>query len=187
MATMGNVIWGNWNVNATGGTGSITYEGICWPAWNQYYTDSTGGTQAVTVSYNGNQLWVNWNEAYQPAVVRQQIDPDAAYNAHVAAQEKKRLEAEERAEELLMLYLTPEQRKSYKAKGYFETDVNDRRYRLYKGSHGNIRQLDKKGKEVARWCVNAEGVPHSDNVLAQFLALTTDEQYIMQKANITRC
>ena len=85
-----------------------------------------------------------------------------------------------------MLYLTDEQKASYKEKGYFETATNDRRYRLYRGSHGNIKEIDEKGKEIARLCVNAEGVPHSDNVLAQLLALMTDENYLRSRANRTR-
>jgi len=194
----GNVIWAQWCGDQTGGV--VTYctpaTGDYWGYWNQGYAAS--GSQTVTVKYEMGQ-WVEWNQMYvnsiqgqavahpvTPADVQAQRARQDAYQQQIRENEEKKRIAEEKAEALLMLYLTDEQKKSYKEHGHFETQVNDRRYRLRKGSHGNVRELDKTGKEVASLCVNVQGVPYSDNVLAQFLALHTDEDYLRRTANHTR-
>lgn len=101
--------------------------------------------------------------------------------------EKEKQEAITRAEELLFMMLSDTQKKQYKEKGFFETEVNDKKYRLYKGRAGNIKRLNKNGQEEVSMCVHpADYLPDADNVLAQYLALHTDEAALLRTANHTR-
>lgn len=196
---------GNWASNVTASSAPTQ---TVWINWNQAQGQAaaTGSAQTITFQTVTMDPWTAWNDAYlyftpqghyavglgqRQAQGQAQLTPEQAeahrqaalQSAHEA--EARRKSAEQKAEELLMLYLTEEQKKSYKEKGYFETATDVRRYRLHRGSHGNIREIDDKGKEVARLCVNCEGVPYSDNVLAQLLALMTDENYLLSRANRT--
>lgn len=164
----------------TAGTG---YGNVIWANWCQsLYGQVTTGAQTVA----SNVVWAVWNDQYvstqTASVVYQQVAVAApappAVDHHAA---------EKKAEELLFLFLSEEQKKQYKEHGYFETEVNDNRYRIARGRAGNIYRLDKSGKPVTRLCVHPEELlPSSDNVLAQYLALHSDEQQLLRTANHTK-
>jgi len=168
---------------ATGATGNS----VTWDAWNYFYS----GASTVATGATGNVIyqWQVWNNAYQETTKQQRAritaerEAERVRLAEAAEHDKK---AQARAEELLFLFLTPEQQKMYKEKGYFDTEVNDKQYRLYKGRAGNVRKIEN-GKEVDKLCAHpVPSLPDADNVLAQFLALHTDEAAFNQLANHTR-
>lgn len=100
--------------------------------------------------------------------------------------EEKRVVAVKRAESLLFTILKPEQVKQYTDHGYFETEVDDRVYRIKKGRSGNV-YLVKDGKEVARYCAHpADWTPDQDVMISQLLMLKTDEKRFLQTANRTQ-
>jgi hypothetical protein len=165
---------------------SITTNGIIWYQWHQ---EATGGTMTTANQTCTQQIWADWCvSASNVQVQGAWIDPDAvAAAAKRQKEEQKRLaDAKKQAEELLFLFLTPEQREQYKKQGYFETEINDSRYRIHAGRAGNIRKLDKNGKPSVQYCVHPnDWLPDADNVLAQFLALHHDEAALLRTANAT--
>ena len=100
--------------------------------------------------------------------------------------EEKRVVAVKRAESLLFTILKPEQVKQYTDHGYFETEVDDRIYRIKKGRSGNVF-LVKDGKEVARYCAHPKDwTPDQDVMISQLLMLKTNEKRFLQTANRTQ-
>jgi hypothetical protein len=88
---------------------------------------------------------------------------------------EKRLEAEKKAEALLLRYLRPDQATTYQAEGYFDVEGGDGRgYRVRKYSGPNV-DLIEKGEVVATYCIYPiGGVPVGDKLLAQKLFLEAD-------------
>jgi hypothetical protein len=93
-------------------------------------------------------------------------------------------EAEERAQELLRSWLSPEQRAQYDARGNFVVVGSNtgKRYRIYRGRVFNIQELDAEGEEAFAWCFTA-GVATGDVNLAQKIALETFESKVSAIAN----
>lgn len=151
------------------------------------YTNAASQTQTVTGLGNGSwyvdpslYAWANIN--YAPETAEQRI----AREEH-QLKEKVRMEAAaSRAEQLLFACISEEQAKEYLEKGYFETKVSDKRYRIKKGRSGNVFQLDDKGREVYRYCAHPHMyVPDQDTMLAQLLMLHSDERKFLATANRT--
>jgi hypothetical protein len=157
-----------------------------WAGWNQAYATTTVCNDVV---------WVNWQYCVtggqatlysQPSYVQPTPEEQALRAQQAAKREEEQKLALAKAEELLFLFLTDEQKKSYKEKRYFETEVNDTKYRIYKGRGGNIKKI-VDGKEVVSMCVHvADYIPDDDNVLGQLLALHTDAAQLERTANHTR-
>ena len=61
-----------------------------------------------------------------------------------------------------------------------------KRYRICRGRQMNVHELDQNGVQIAVWCFGPEGcLPVSDIMLAQKIALETDEHAALAVAN--RC
>jgi hypothetical protein len=87
-------------------------------------------------------------------------------------------EAERRASELLMDWLSPGQRAQYQRTGCFEVTGSHtgKRYRIRYARQLNVDELDDGGHSVAVWCfVPRKFVPIADMMLAQKIALENDE------------
>jgi hypothetical protein len=91
----------------------------------------------------------------------------------------RRRQARQRAEELLLAWLSPEQRLQYRASGRFEvTTAAGHRYRVCPG--GMVR-LDPRGWA---YCIEATtSVPVADELLAFKLLLETDEPLFLATAH----
>jgi hypothetical protein len=90
-----------------------------------------------------------------------------------------------RAEELLFLHLSDAQRGQYEKDGYFETIVNDRRYRINKGRAMNV-ELIEDGKAKFKYCaLPRDYTPAPDVMLAQLLMIESDEARFLATANRT--
>jgi hypothetical protein len=87
-------------------------------------------------------------------------------------------EAERRASELLIDWLSPAQRAQYQHTGCFDVtgSQSGKRYRIRYARQLNVDELDERGHHVAVWCVvPRKFVPIADMMLAQKIALENDE------------
>jgi hypothetical protein len=91
----------------------------------------------------------------------------------------RRRRARRRAEALLWAWLSPAQRKQYRARRWCEvTTTSGRRYRILRG--GAVR-LDPRG---SGYCIEATSpVPVADEMLANKLLLETDERRFLATAH----
>jgi hypothetical protein len=96
---------------------------------------------------------------------------------------------EKKARALLKEWLSPAQLAQYKSKGHFEVtgSHSGKRYRIRRGRQMNIDELDERGTRVAVWCFGPEGqLPAGDVMLAQKIALETEEQAALAVVNRSR-
>ena len=94
--------------------------------------------------------------------------------------------AELQAYTLLKEWLSPEQLARFESHGYFEVQGSHsgKCYRIRPDRFMNIDELNKNGARVAVWCVGPAGnLPIGDSMLAQKIALDTDEQAALAVAN----
>jgi hypothetical protein len=98
----------------------------------------------------------------------------------------QRGKAEQRAYTLLKQWLSTEQLARFESHGYFEVQGSHsgKRYRIRPDRYMNIDEFDKDGTRLAVWCVGPAGrLPIGDSMLAQKIALETDEQAALAMAN----
>lgn len=200
-----------WRIWAT--TAATTATCGAWECWtNGTYADSTNcytsSTTATTVwrVWANQQTWVRCHvydyaapptpeltpeqkKAAAAQAERQRIENDRirAENARLAAIEAERQRiAAERADELLREHLDHQQRDELeKAKRFHVVSQKGKRFRIDRGSHGNVFELDDKERPSRRFCIQPPGVPHGDAMLAQKLLLETDEDAFRRIANVT--
>jgi heme exporter protein D len=91
----------------------------------------------------------------------------------------RRRQARQRAEELLLAWLSPEQRAQYRTAGRFGvTTAAGHRYRV---CPGGVVRLDPRGWA---YCIEATSpMPVADEMLATKLLLETDERRFLATAN----
>jgi len=91
----------------------------------------------------------------------------------------RRRQARLRAEALLWAWLSPTQRKQYRARRWFEvTTASGRRYRVLRGA---VVRLHPRG---SAYCIEATSpVPVADEMLANKLLLETDERRFLATAH----
>jgi hypothetical protein len=98
----------------------------------------------------------------------------------------QRRKAELRAYTLLERWLSPEQIAQLEHRGHFEVrgSHSGRCYRIRPERNMNIDELDGEGSRIAVWCFGPAGnLPLGDHMLAQKIALETDEQAALAVAN----
>ena len=87
---------------------------------------------------------------------------------------------------LLREWLSPMQRAQFDATKYFDVVGCDtgRRYRIHYGRVTNVHEIDRTGQPVTGWCfVPSGGLVAGDVMLAQKIALETNEQATLRVAN----
>jgi hypothetical protein len=109
-----------------------------------------------------------------------------AYERYEQERTKQQAEneaAELRAATLLLTYLSPEQAEQYRQTGHFDLVGSlGGQYRIRPGHAYNVqRRCD--GAEVVTLCGGPSGLPRSDVMLAQYLALVADEAGFLSIAN----
>lgn len=177
-----------------GGTGG---NAVVWSQWNANYATANQLGTATQLSMGGNltagtgeqaMVWQNWNVIYECQVVTTAASVQVGRvdsNEIAAARDAERKAAESRAEELLLLMLTDEQKKQYREYGYFETVVDDRRFRIEKGRAGNVYELESGTKRRKYCCHPADYIPDADTMLAQKLMIEHELDRFQRTANIT--
>lgn len=182
--------------------------------WDGWITANTLAVSAVTkftntlTTYSATTtfrdiIWNEWqNEPATPDYYRTpeeiQADADAAQarreeaSRRALAREAVRVQAEDRAMELLMTLLTEEETRYYLE--HDEIQVRSEHGNLYviekRGVHGNIRQVDEHGCMLGRICVapvmyddERRALPLADGWIGQYLMLKHDEDRIIGRGN----
>ena len=87
---------------------------------------------------------------------------------------------------LLRSWLSSQQRVQFDTQGYFDVVGCDtgKRYRIRRGMSANVHEIDEYGRLGPGRCfVPLGGLPHGDVMLAQKIALETDEARALNIAN----
>lgn len=179
-------VWGQWCEDEY----SIsTATGDCWGHWTTATAASTTTATMVWRMWSSETTQVRYVPYTPPAPTQAELDVQRrrADEWKKKAEEEKKLReaAEKRATELLLQCLNAEQRASFKKDGRFKVVAGDgAAFEIEYGSHGNVKELDKKGNRVAAWCANVpSNLPFGDNVLAQKLLLETNPKEFRRIAN----
>jgi hypothetical protein len=93
-------------------------------------------------------------------------------------EERSHLHSEERSQDLLRQWLSPDQAEQYDKFQRFEVVGSDTgtRYRIRLGTTMNVEEIAANGRIARRWCFAPEGAPAAGDVmLAQKIALETNE------------
>lgn len=193
--------WRDWQTAGTTTGNTIT----CNDCWDVWVDDGTTGGHRIRTGGSGTtwNTWISANERefYGPRAVPQSAEArrvreereagyaaerEAYYQRERKAAQEKRV-ADERAMELLMGCLNPEQQDSLKKNQFFlVTAPSKRLYRIDQGTHGNVKVLDPNTRKVVeRLCIQPNGVPAADSMLMQKLMIETAEDIFRRHANIT--
>lgn len=198
-----NQVWTIWTTS-TGSLSTTATNNLTWSSW----IDNTSVTLTTTL---GSTVWDGWTQQYtlndagaaQSTVrrIQQRVQPTAEQLAAWRADEQRQREhaervsaelraARARARRLLVACLSPEQRADLEEKKCFylechSPDGSKRRYRIDEGTHGNVKLLGEGGKVLGQYCVQPNGVPTEDAMLAQKLWLETNEEEFKRKANFS--
>lgn len=194
-------IWRVWNAAHTTATATttITQGQINWP-FNQIIP---AGTTAANISITG-YAWNAWNEQHEQlrdlravtdlqtlqrftqrklseAELKAALEQEKRWREEAEARARKAEEAKQRAEELLRACLSAEQREDLDKKKCFYIlvegkDGKKERYRIDRGSHGNVKQIDERGSIIRSFCIQPGGVPEGDVLLTQKLWLEASEE-----------
>jgi hypothetical protein len=157
--------------------------------WHKWAITSSTATDYITIDDYTDVDPIIRVEPYDraPAIVH-----DRSYWEQRIAQESERQrarfahekEVQERARELLMSLLSPEQARDLIERGHFFVHGRDARYRIRQGRSANVDVIDRSGIVKHRLCVHpAALVPDFDQMAAQLLHIITDEEGFVNKAN----
>jgi hypothetical protein len=190
-----------YGTNATqwyGCYGSVTASNV-WSVWygqQGYQQQITTGSASDAVQYfiqmqygqgasTGQSVTMD-NCCYATTVTYPETEEQRIECERRAAEYKAKDDAAtKRAEEMLFLLLSDEQRKQYEEHGYFDTMVNDKLYRINKGRAMNV-ELIEGGVAKFKYCaLPKEYMPAPDVMAAQLLMLQTDEKRFLSIANRT--
>lgn len=196
--TGANTVWRIW-VNTSSETcgSTLTIQSDAWSQW----CGSTGRVtnNMLTLATTQGTAWTMWQNMPHsriehvrtyPQRTAEEIERDRQHALESIQRAKSEAEARKvitaRARKLLIECLTDEQRATYQREGYFDVLCQGRTFRIKHGTHGNIAELDRNGKAIARYCVQPNGVPTEDAMLSQKLALELAPAEFFAKANVTR-
>jgi len=163
-----------------------------WTAWNTDWVSTGTLTTATYIVVNTPNPWAFWNTTWTTTLPTRDDFAlvDSRTNDEIVNQQRARIEAKARAEELLRSCLTSHQREQMDESGCFPVAGSDGGlFLIYtdRGTSGNVTELfdeDDGLVEIARWCAHPpDGLPQADIFLAQKLALETDEMNFRLVAN----
>lgn len=165
----------NYTCPQTQTLGHLKYD--CWWPTPITISNATGNITYAAASGITNYIQSYFYSAFETEeqrVIREAAEAESA---------RKRIQVNNRAEELMFLIIGEERKQQYIEKKYFDVQVNGRTYRVHRGRSKNIDVLEN-GEVKEKLCIHpAEQVPDPDTMLAQFLALTTDEKRFLATAN----
>jgi hypothetical protein len=118
--------------------------------------------------------------------MQQQIYDAFVMPAHFFGADVGDAKANKRGIQLLTSWLTPEQRKTFAKHGHFDVvgSASKKLYRIKQGRQQNVFELDWNNREICGWCFLPQGgLVAGDVMLAQKIALETDERAVLKIAN----
>ena len=162
-------------------------QAAAWGVWNQHYDviHEAEDDAARIRRYARRNL--------SDAEVVAELEREKQYRLQAEERQRQALEVQARAERLLRSCLTPEQIEDLEKKNCFYLEIpredgKKERYRIDRGTHGNVKQLDEKGSIIRSFCVQPEGVPVADSMVTQKLWLESSDETrakFWETANIT--
>lgn len=193
---------------STGVNGIEIYDQV----WKSWYV-STNTSTAVTYNLDAQYVWDNWTNQYYTirdayeVERRAQLRPPAGEHVDrlreqrrlVREQEEERRvtreKANARAQELLLLTLSQEERAHFEEHKELRITGSSGTVwivRVNSGYSGNVCKLNDQGDEVLRICAHASEyvgddftkLPKWDQFAAQVLALKADDEAFEQIANV---
>jgi hypothetical protein len=204
-------IWTSWNaqtsqlvIDAASGITEAQHQTI-WTSWvgKVASQQNLAAISQQVQQINQASVWSNWygqiftQSAQQQSQRRQQTLQTAQQDrwrqdqerASRIEQDRRRAEqeAKDRAEVLLLRYLSDKQKEDLRTKNYFLVEVGGETYKIMRGFAGNVKMLDKAtGREAKSFCIHPhERVPDADAMLAQKLLLEADTEKFLKIANVT--
>ena len=187
-------IWNGWVTAANNTTGTITITttaNVQDTVWRVWLNEPHARIEVVRAALNESERQETLRRAAVPTPAEIEADRQRREAARIESERQEALRraaretASKRARSLLVANLTREQRAQYEKHGYFDVQVDGKTYRINQGTHGNVAQVDDKGP-IERYCVQPDGVPTEDAMLAQLLALRHAPHEFFAKANRTR-
>lgn len=206
-------VWGGWaaaGVNWTSPTlVTATSSGSVWGGW----VSSAGTTSSASlvdwwgVPVSARAAPVSVRAADPAELARRAVAArirDEEHDARRRKEDAARLEADRKAEVLLLRHLSDAQRAEYVATGAFMVVLGSgARYRIKKGWAGNVQRAEPLQMQdnadgrielsandfnpVEQFCIHpVDSVPFCDNMLAQKLLLEADETNFRRIANVTQ-
>jgi hypothetical protein len=199
-------LWNHWIDQQT--LTSVTTPDETWHTWvtssgfNVYQTiDDADGHRTVYINAPIKPQTI----PYKVPTAEEKAEADKRRREAEAAAEKRRIEMEKerkeaakkaaaakaRSKELLLEFLTKEQREQFKKNGWFivEGGKSKKKYRIESdGINGNVKELCYKEERVmASLCFQTRDytIPIFDNLLGQALHLRFNEDEILKIANRT--
>lgn len=192
--------WNAWN-------NTITVSNQARIQWDQTWRNWTVPLQA-NINYNDayrqrhGAVYTAPRRTPEEIAEEQQRRAEALFQ-RVEAERRAKEEAQTRAFQTLMSLLTPEQREEYRVRKHFHMrGSKGTLYRILHGSSGNVRQVlseADEGRGLHAFCahprmsvdartaeaagISAGHLPHEDAMIAQMLALMTDEDAFLAVAN----
>jgi hypothetical protein len=159
--------------------------------WTQWISNQAQGTGGITTALTNQQIWTTWVNAQGSGTLSQSVnyrppteEELTRQREQVARAQQEEKEANERAAELLLAYLTDDQKRTWRENNVIDlVSQRKKRYRVKRGVSHNVIELNDKGKEVATYCAHPDGVPVDDVVLTQVLALKYAEDHFLKVAN----
>ena len=164
-----------------------------------YISNNTTTTSTSTVMVSNWGMTINYQQPWQ-ATSAQVVTPACErltapgyeqrcrnYEREARDRRARRQAATERAEALLLEWLTPAQAADHRRRRRFDvvSDQGNRwRIRTDYGHSGNVELVDASGGTLAVYCAHPDGVPSPDAWLAQALTLETCEAEFLAAANI---
>ena len=176
--TVGDTVWGNWNIRFDTGTSATTTNATIWATW----TNGQTNVQVMRIPAPAPET------AEQRAA---RVERERQAQERYVELERQRAEARVRARKLLVEHLSKQQHEQLEKQGHFDVEVKGRTYRIRPGKgHGAWVDRIEKDKAVEGFCIYAaqdEGVlPAEDHALAHKLLLEVDEDEFRRRANIHR-
>jgi hypothetical protein len=159
-----------------------------WLLAHEYYLRPTAWEQQQLPQWQWRYPILEQTPHWAGDIGPQEREPDD-YTRERQALRREHERANARAEALLTGQLTPAQQEELRARGHFHIDIvssngERRRYRIRRGRHGNIDQVDDHGRVLRSLCVHPTmNVPDADTMLAQKLWLEGNESELLRTAN----
>lgn len=198
--TAATLVWNNWvgdncGWGATGAT--------AWIRWNDCAATSTANytdifriwarqvdNSITTAGHFRREIGRGYAQAHAPAIIseetrRRDAEERDRYRRLYEEEQQLRHAAEQRAEKLLLSILSPEQKEDLAKKQCFFLYSKGKKYRVDRGSHGNVKLLNERDQVVESYCVQPRGVPAADAMAAQKLMLETDPDLLRKLANVS--
>lgn len=195
----GGTVWRVWNDNSTAacnhydtGTGAAD----TWAVWyqmpvRQYVNEWGRWVDTPVIQRVVHGIPQDGFERFRVTETEEEkklrLEQEARWRREEDERQRKLREADAKAMELLNSCLSREQQECLRNNGYFFVKAKSGRlYRIDHGSHGNVKVVDPVTKKVTeRLCIQPDGVPFGDSMLAQKLFIEAAEDVFRQHANIT--